>query len=688
MINIATLGYLVCTILYIFFVTLLVVSWRGRLQGALLISAALFSIVWSVVHAYQHWSPIIPAWSLFLVEVLRDIAWLIFMLGLLNYGQHKILPKFIEYIIYSLCILVAISGFTIEFYFESYTPYSPSNQISIIGILLLALSGLVLVEQLYRNSRVTSKNSMKYLAISLGVIFVYDIYTYSTIFILKEVDSHVWIIRGGINALIVPILAIFARRNPELSLEIFVSRHVVFYTTSLIGTGLYLLTVAAGGYYIQLYGGEWSTVFQSVFFFIAAIMLIYVLTSSANRAKLKIFLSKHFYENKYDYGEEWMRLNRILSEQKDVEDVRKQVIVALTDILDSKGAQLWIKQETGGYACIDALSMPAANDIVDEGDSLVLFLQQRNWVIDVDEYMLTPDLYGDLVLPSWLSDIKDIWLVIPLQNRENLLGFVIMNHPKFARKINWEDRDLLKVVTDQVASYLAVVTMTEELDRAYQFEAFNRLSAYVVHDLKNLVAQLGLVVANAGKHRHNPAFLDDVITTVENAVAKMDRLLAQLRKDRFQKSAKIKITINKEIRGAVENMSNTIPVPVFHDYNEPIVVNVDGDRLTAVVEHLIRNAQEATKDDGLIEVSLRKSNNNAVIEISDSGHGMDKSFIQNRLFKPFDTTKGNAGMGIGVYEARQFVQQFGGKIKVKSQPGEGTQFTIELPIESRLNCEE
>lgn len=315
-----------------------------------------------------------------------------------------------------------------------------------------------------------------------------------------------------------------------------------------------------------------------------------------------------------------------------------------------------------------------------EEEQLVVFLQQSNWVIDIDEYMQTPDMYNDLVLPRWVTALKEAWLIIPLIHSENLLGFVVMAHPKISRKINWEDRDLLKTVTEQVASYLALVIMTEELDRAHQFDAFNRLSAYVVHDLKNLVAQLGLVVANAGKHRHNPAFLDDVITTVENAVAKMDRLLAQLRKDRFQKSAKIKITINKEIESSVSNMAKTEPIPIFHDYNEPLILDIDGDRFSAVIEHLIRNAQEATDTHGRIDVSLTKNNNTAIIEISDSGHGMDKSFIQNRLFRPFDTTKGNAGMGIGVYEARQYVQQLGGKVKVSSKPGEGTQFIIELPI--------
>ena len=59
---------------------------------------------------------------------------------------------------------------------------------------------------------------------------------------------------------------------------------------------------------------------------------------------------------------------------------------------------------------------------------------------------------------------------------------------------------------------------------------------------------------------------------------------------------------------------------------------------------------------------------------------MDEKFIAERLFKPFDTTKGNAGMGIGVYEARDYILKFSGSIAVDSKPDEGTTFTIRLPL--------
>ena len=59
---------------------------------------------------------------------------------------------------------------------------------------------------------------------------------------------------------------------------------------------------------------------------------------------------------------------------------------------------------------------------------------------------------------------------------------------------------------------------------------------------------------------------------------------------------------------------------------------------------------------------------------------MEREFVQSRLFKPFDTTKGNAGMGIGAYEAEQYVRGLGGSIGVESTPGEGTEFSVFLPL--------
>ena len=108
-------------------------------------------------------------------------------------------------------------------------------------------------------------------------------------------------------------------------------------------------------------------------------------------------------------------------------------------------------------------------------------------------------------------------------------------------------------------------------------------------------------------------------------------------------------------------------------------LQTDKDKLTAILGHLVQNAQEATDDGGSVQIIASKMDNCIRIEVIDNGTGMTQAFIRNRLFKPFDTTKGNAGMGIGVFEAQQFAEAQNGTLSVRSTVGEGSHFTLSLP---------
>ena len=141
-----------------------------------------------------------------------------------------------------------------------------------------------------------------------------------------------------------------------------------------------------------------------------------------------------------------------------------------------------------------------------------------------------------------------------------------------------------------------------------------------------------------------------------------------------------KIYINQEIALSVKNLSTSKPVPVFTDCKEKLTIDAYGDRFSSIIEHLIRNAQDATPDDGQINITLTRDDRFATIKVSDTGAGMSMGFIRSNLFKPFYTTKGNAGMGIGMYECKQFVQQLGGRLDVQSEPGKGTTISIALPL--------
>jgi putative PEP-CTERM system histidine kinase len=226
-----------------------------------------------------------------------------------------------------------------------------------------------------------------------------------------------------------------------------------------------------------------------------------------------------------------------------------------------------------------------------------------------------------------------------------------------------------------------VIITSDALAQAKQFEVFNRLSSYMVHDLKNIAAGLELVARNAVRHRDNPAFLEDAFDSVSTAATDIKRLLEQLRNKHVLSGKKVLIDMPELLQAVVARRSTSDPVPVLELTSGRFRVTADKQHLENVLVHLVENAQQATTATGHVQISLCAKDAACVVDIRDDGHGMDADFIRNRLFKPFDTTKGNAGMGIGMYESREFIRQLGGEIQVSSIPGEGTVISLHFPAE-------
>jgi len=278
-----------------------------------------------------------------------------------------------------------------------------------------------------------------------------------------------------------------------------------------------------------------------------------------------------------------------------------------------------------------------------------------------------------------LYTIKDAWLVVPLMLQNSLLGFIVLSRsPSHHYYFNWEDSDLLKTAGRQAASYLAQYEAAQALIGARRFEEVNRFSAFIVHDLKNMIGQLSLVVSNAAKHKHNPLFMEDAISTVENSVNKMNRLLTRLKGGGNDKVTDINLCelLEEVIRS--RSTSGALPVPVLNCQGDEIRINADKDRLSANIGHILQNAQDATEESGKITVRLKRLSNSALIEVEDTGCGMDKAFIREKLFQPFESTKGT--MGIGVFQVREYIHKLGGELDVESRLGEGTTFRLHIPI--------
>ncbi|MCA1806240.1 MAG: PEP-CTERM system histidine kinase PrsK, partial [Xanthomonadaceae bacterium] len=548
-----------------------------------------------------------------------------------------------------------------------------------------AVFGLILVEQLIRNVRPESRRAVKYLCVGVGGLFVYDFYMYSDALLFQRVDGAAFQARGIVNALVVPVIAVAMMRDPHWSLEVHVSRRAVFHTVALLGTGTYLLAMGVGGYFVRSYGGSWGAVAQVIFLFAALLLLAVLLFSGQLRARLRVIISKHFFHFKYEYRDEWLRFIHTLSTGEAGDGLRERAIQAMANILDSPGGLLWLRRDPDRYECMAGWCMSPVEDGNLPADSdFPRFLEQEQWVVNLEEFEQDREHYGDLQVPAVIARIPEAWVIVPLLLHERLTGFVLLSHSPVARQFNWEDYDLLRTVGQQAAAHLAQLDASKALADAKQFEACSQLSAYVMHDLKNLIAQLSLVVTNAAKHKHNPQFMEDAVTTVENSVDKMGRLLAHIRSGGSKAGETRDVDVSEMLLDVCQTMSSGLPAPRLDCQATGLRVRCNLDRFGAVVGHVIRNAQDATPDDGRLMVRLFKQNDRAVVEVQDTGAGMDQAFIQEQLFRPFVSTKGASGMGIGAYETREFIRGLGGEVEVFSRLGEGTTFRMSVPISEEL----
>jgi putative PEP-CTERM system histidine kinase len=681
--NIGLYSYLGSVLAYSAFALLLMFSWGKSVQGKLLVIVAVISVIWSVtaIQVSLHNESYLLTYQLF--EILRYTAWYYFLLKLFATGSKGVEQVGSSYTRFNRWALPLSIGATVflmvNVVLAGYVSMPGQFVLGIAGNVVLALAGIAILEQLYRNMSSSSRWATKFLFLGAGGIFTYDFYMYADALLFRSIDQELWNARGFVHLVAVPLLAIASARNKNWSLNIFVSRDIVLNTTAILAGGFYLLFMAVAGYYLREYGGSWGRVGQIMVFVLAIVLLFALLSSTQLRAQIRVFLGKHFYKNKYDYRIEWLRLTDDLNDGSAGSERYQSVIEAMAHIVDARAGQLWLVDDNGNYSNAVTWQVEQLPEIVKQESSLIDYFERTGYVINFLEIESKPTEYEGLELPGWLQKVDHAWLAVPLRGPSGLIGFVILISPLVIRSINWEDRDLLKAAAKQVSSHLMVLMTSEQLAQARQFEVFSRLSAYMVHDLKNIAAELELISINAKKHTDNPAFIEDAFETVENASSDINRLLDQLRNKRMQNEKKVQVDLKQLIDEVVNSKQHKQPRPSFEIPQEVHMSTLEKGRFSNVLAHLIENAQQATEDDGDISISLLTQEGMHHIEIKDTGSGMDDDFIRNRLFRAFDTTKGNAGMGIGMFESREFIRDLGGDIGVQSKPGKGSIITLIIP---------
>lgn len=675
--EVASFGYAVAAAMFAILSVSMTTLWSERPKAGFVALACGATTIWAVLQAVGALGYLNDPIVLFVIEWVRNLAWLTALVSIFR-GLSE------SHNLEDIALRYGTTFFVATALLAAYYRITTGEAISMVATIGggIALSALIIIiaEQVYRNAPFDARSSLKYFCLGIGGIYLYDFVIFGLTVVNNEMNINQWAARGFVTALFALPLGTAAQRSIRLSLDAYVPRQIIFYSFGAIAAGVFIVFIMLGDYYVRTYAGNWGDAVRIVLFVAAMMALAVALISTTIRARIRVFLTKSFFQYKYDYRKEWLRFIGTLS-GSERDNVANSAVRAVAQIVNSPGGAVWVLDEQdNSYAPIGAWGMALpVMPAVQRNSGLVRFLKKQQWVIDLVEMRQDPARYDGLTLEDWISDDEQWWLIVPLLLGQRLLGFMVLQMPKVAPALNFEDHDLLRTVGRHAATHIEQAESDRRLVEASQFGAYNRLTAFLMHDFNNLIAQQSLVVKNAEKHRHNPEFVDDAIGTIANSVDRMRRLSAQLSSSSSQSTKRV-VDVGQVLTKAAERVEPRLPKPDVNVVGGELLVEANLDRLVAITEHLIRNAQDASDDSGEIRIDASANESVAIIRISDTGCGMTPEFVRKRLFHPFDSTKGSQGMGIGAYQAREYVGELGGQMEVESEPGKGTVFSVHLPL--------
>ncbi|NMH59230.1 XrtA/PEP-CTERM system histidine kinase PrsK [Alteromonas ponticola] len=674
---IADIGYGLSFLAYMVLLLLLLTVRKSGLAKHLLVLGTMVTMLWSLGFVSIVAGPLDIRY-LFTADAVKKAVWLLFIASCLRNDFVNIWQ-----VLARPATLVILLPPAITFIVPFFIPVAESWYYFMLTVMSLEI--LILLEVMYRQAG-SNQWTYKPLVLYLGTAHLFEFVMYTNATMVNQVEVGYIAARGYIYLLLTPLLVIAMRRIKHWGIDIFISRDVVLHSSLLLVAGIYLFCMALIGYAINYFGGSWGATVQIVLIVMSFVLLATLILSNSFRTKIKVFITKHFFANQFDYRVEWVKLTQALStETTNLPQVYANALGGFLGAINYDQGMLVkvsaIDVEELARRNVESLNIAEAKLI----RQLTLYCNKTSWLIDFDEFEYKPFNYADLQLDREALKECRFQLALPIFKADKVWGFALLSPGEGELvNLNWEVRDYLTAVTDQVATYIlhneAAMTVAENA----QFAAFNRMSAFVLHDLKNVMAQIDLILCNAEQHKSNPEFIDDTFETLHYTKARMDKMLRQLTEKNVDKVGLDSAEKLSSIIAAVidSKCQQSLPLPTIANIEEAAVV-VDPDKFANVVYHIISNAQQATPDEGsiIVQLELDHENGRQLVRIEDSGCGMDKAFIEERLFKPFDTTKGNAGMGIGAYDAKNYMESIGGKLFVTSEVGKGTCFTLAFPLD-------
>ena len=553
-----------------------------------------------------------------------------------------------------------------------------------IFVLLAVVIVLMSLERTFRVSSGHMRWQIKFMIVGLGSLFAVRIYTGGQTLLFRSVDMGLEVVNAG--ALVVAgalMIQSLLRLRALLSVDFYPSHSVLYSSFTVILVGVYFITV---GLVVKLatYFDEGESLALRVFLvFLAFLGLSILLLSDRFRHKMKRFIAVQMKRPLYDYRKEWTKFTDKTSTITDVRDLCMTVARMVSETLEVLSVTVWLLDESrvrlrpAGSTVFSETG--AGHQISEEGESkLAKLMRGQEIPVDLDD----PNIMWAHELKQSMPDSyreARVRYCAPLLAGGNLLGVMTLGDRVKYEPLSFEEIDLLKTIADQTAGSLLSLKRSEDLRKAKEMEAFQTMSSFFIHDLKNLASKLSMTTQNLPAHFGNPDFRKEALRTITDSVDKINTMcnsLSLLKQEIMLRPTKV--DLNEIIASTVRSL-NSCKVSIKQDLCPLPEFLVDPEQIQKVLTNLILNANEAIRPDGEIRVSTSDRNGWAVLSVTDSGCGMSKEFMERSLFHPFKTTK-KQGMGIGLFHSKMIVEGHRGRIEVESEEGKGSTFRVFLPI--------
>lgn len=558
----------------------------------------------------------------------------------------------------------------------------PVSRYFYVFTILGMIVNLIHLENTLRSSNSFQRQKIKYVIIGVGSLLSFQIFLASRALLFSVLDIS-YIPAGSVVVIIASILILFAIvKQKLLDVNIFISRYVISNSLTVFLVGAYLLIVGIVTQGIKLINGSFDTFWGPLFVFAALTGIVAILLSIRVRRKIQLFVSKHFYRHKYEFKDKWMETVEKMGIKSDLSYIQRAIVEMISETMGAKSVCLWLYDPaTCVYNMITSTeNIPGHLHIV-EKHPLILYMKEHPapFFIKEVEGENESEFMEDLAPLIYVT--KAVLLTPLIVEGKDLIGFITQNEDISGEQYKTDDIDLLKTISAHAANRIKNIRLTEEIVAAKEAETFHQVSSFFIHDLKNLVSTLSLLVQNAEDHISNPAFQQDAMRTLGTTVSKMNGMISNL--TLLAKGLKIypaTLNVNNLIEETLSCLNGQGATRVVKNLTRIPSIKADGEQLKKVFLNLMLNAIEASPPDSRIQVDTVAQNGDVILSVTDKGCGMPREFLQSSVFRPFRTTKAK-GLGIGLFHCKKIIDAHEGKIEVESEEGKGSVFRVILPVE-------